>query len=90
MAWSDLLCEKSIQQFYNGDEVWLDIDDRGNVRCVVMLPRQDGTNWSYRLREIGHTEDLDDGRWVPQNERLKMAKRGPNNPRYKAPTPSTT
>jgi hypothetical protein len=37
------------------------------------------------LREVGEIEDLDGGRWVPQDERLKMAKRGPKNPKFKGP-----
>lgn len=64
------------------EEVWLDIPNRGRVRCTAILPHQDGSDWSYRLREVGCDEDLEDGMWVPQNEELTMAKRGPNNPKY--------
>lgn len=83
---SDLRNEKSLQQYFIGDEVWLDIDNRGDVRCLVILPRQDSNDWSYRLREVGENEDLDGGRWVPQNEKLRMAKRGPRNPKFKGAT----
>lgn len=82
----DLGYQKSLQEYFKGDEVWLYIESRGgNVRCTVTLPRQDGNDWSYRLQEMGCVEELDDGRWVPQDERLKMAKRGPDNPKYKGP-----
>ena len=79
---SDLGRGKSVQEYFVGDEVWLDIDDRGDVRCRVILPRLDDNDWSYRLQELGCNEYLEDGNWVPQDGRLKMAKRGPNNPKY--------